>query len=152
MDLEKMPVSKSGNNYLLTVMDYFTEWPHAVLIPNKSAKTVATALYNIFLVMGFPAIYSSDQGREFVNDVISCLTEKTKAAHIISSANHPLTNGLVERFNKTIQSMILKTCSEQQDDWDENIEVLLFSYRTMVHSTTKKTPFEICLVGFQCQK
>lgn len=39
--------------------------------------------------------------------------------------------------------MILKTCSEQQDDWDENIEEILFSYRTMVHSTTKKTPFEI---------
>jgi hypothetical protein len=26
MDLVKMPVSKSGNNYLLTVMDYFYNW------------------------------------------------------------------------------------------------------------------------------
>ena len=78
-----------------------------------------------------------------MNDVISCLTEKTKAAHRISTAYHPQTNGLVERFNKTVQSIILTTCSEQQDDWDENIEEILFSYRTMVHSTMKKTPFEI---------
>ena len=78
-----------------------------------------------------------------MNDVISCLTEKTKAAHRISTAYHPQTNGLVERFNKTVQSIIITTCSEQQDDWDENIEEILFSYRTMVHSTMKKTPFEI---------
>ena len=71
------------------------------------------------------------------------MTEKTKAAHRISTAYHPQTNGLVERFNKTVQSIILTTCSEQQDDWDENIEEILFSYRTMVHSTMKKTPFEI---------
>jgi hypothetical protein len=62
MDMVKMPVSKSGNNYLLTVMDYFTKWPHAVPIPDKSARTVASALYNICMVMGFPAVYSSDQG------------------------------------------------------------------------------------------
>lgn len=71
------------------------------------------------------------------------MTEKTKAAHRISTAYHPQTNGLVERFNKTVQSIILTTCSEQQDDWDENIEEILFSYRTMVQSTMKKTPFEI---------
>jgi transposase InsO family protein len=100
-------VSKSGNNYLLTVMDYLIKWPHAVPIP---ARTVASPLYNIFMVMGFPAVYSSDQGWEFVNDVISCLTEKTKAAHRISTAYHPQTNGLVERFNKTVQSIILTTC------------------------------------------
>ena len=81
MDLVKMPVSKSGNNYLLTVMDYFTKWPHAVPIPDKSARTVASALYNICMVMGFPAVYSSDQGREFVNDVIFCLTEKKLTQH-----------------------------------------------------------------------
>ena len=102
--------------------------------------------------MGIPAVYSSDQGREFVNDVISCLTEKIKAAHIISTVYHPQTNGLVERFNKTVQSMILKTCSEQQGDWDENIEEILFSYRTMVHSTTKKTPFKIMFGRISCQK
>ena len=101
MDLVKMPVSKSGNNYLLTVMDYFTKWSHAVPIPDESARTVVSELYNTSMVMGFPAIYSSDQGREFVNDVISCMMEKIKAAHRISSAYHPQTNGLVERFNKT---------------------------------------------------
>jgi hypothetical protein len=61
---------------------------------------LASSLYKIFLTMGFPAIYSSDQGREFVNSVMSSLIEKTNAVHRISTAYHPQTNGLVERFNQ----------------------------------------------------
>lgn len=110
--LVKTPVSKSGNNYLQTVMDYFTKWSHVVPIPDKSARTVASDLFNICKIMGFPAIYISDQRREFVNDVISCLTEKRKAAHIISTTYHPQTNELLSDFNKIVKSMTLKICSD----------------------------------------
>lgn len=61
--------------------------------------------------MGFPVVYSSDQGREFVNKVEK-LFQNTKAAHRISSVYYPQTNGLVEKFNKTIRQLILKVCSE----------------------------------------
>jgi hypothetical protein len=64
MDLVKMPISKSGNKYTLTSMDYFKKWPHAVAIRDKLAETIASALYDICMVMGFPAVYSSDQERK----------------------------------------------------------------------------------------
>jgi hypothetical protein len=143
IDLVKMPKSKSGNSYILSLVDYFTKWPEAIAIPDKKAETIASSLYKIFLIMGFPAIYSSDQGREFVNSVMSSLIEKTNAVHRISTAYHPQTNGLVERFNQTIQQMILKICNEDQNDWDIFLPELLFSYRTMVHKTTKQTPFSV---------
>jgi hypothetical protein len=143
IDLVKMPKSKSGNSYILSLVDYFTKWPEAIAIPDKKAETIASSLYKIFLTMGFPAIYSSDQGREFVNSVMSSLIEKTNAVHRISTAYHPQTNGLVERFNQTIQQMILKICNEDQNDWDIFLPELLFSYRTMVHKTTKQTPFSV---------
>lgn len=44
MDLVKMPISKSGNKYILTSMDYFKKWPHAVAIRDKLAETIASAL------------------------------------------------------------------------------------------------------------
>jgi transposase InsO family protein len=74
---------------------------------------------------------------------MSSLIEKTNAVHRISTAYHPQTNGLVERFNQTIQQMILKICNEDQNDWDIFLPELLFSYRTMVHKTTKQTPFSV---------
>jgi transposase InsO family protein len=60
--------------------------------------SIICSLYKFFLTMGLPAIYGSDQGREFVNSVMSSLIEKTNAVHRISTAYHPQTNGLVERF------------------------------------------------------
>jgi hypothetical protein len=53
IDLVKMPKSKNGNSYILSLVDYFTKWP--------------------------------DQGRGFVNSVMSSLIEKTNAVHRIST-------------------------------------------------------------------
>jgi hypothetical protein len=53
-----------SENYLSEfLVDYFTKWPEAIAIPDKKAETIASSLDKNFLTMGFPAIYSSDQGR-----------------------------------------------------------------------------------------
>jgi hypothetical protein len=143
MDLIKMPVSKSGKNYILTVVDYFSKWPEAVPLPDKSSETVASALLKIFLRMGFPTVFSSDQGREFVNATMDALKNRTGAVHKISSAYHPQTNGLTERFNRTLQEMLIKVCSDDQTDWDGFLDEVLFSYRVGKQKATKMSPFEI---------
>ena len=143
MDLIKMPTSKHGNKHILSIDDYFTKWPEAVAIPDKNAETIASTLFDIFLRMGFPAVYSSDQGREFVNSVLELLVEKSKAAHRISSAYHPQTNGLTERFNRTLKDTLIKVCNENQDNWDDFIDEALFAYRAGKQKSTQETPFEI---------
>jgi hypothetical protein len=37
-----MPKSKSGNSYILSLVDYFTKWPEAIAIPDKKAETIAS--------------------------------------------------------------------------------------------------------------
>ena len=54
---------------------------------------------------------------------------------------HPQTKGLNERINHTLIKAIVKYINTEQDDWDELIEPILFSYRTSVHASTKFTPF-----------
>lgn len=67
-----LPLTKSGNSYIITCSDYFTKWPEAAAIPNKSANTVAKFLYQLITRHGSPVIIQSDQGREFVNNVRNC--------------------------------------------------------------------------------
>ena len=117
IDLFKMPQSNQGNNYILTVVDYFAKWLEATTLPDKSARTVSSTLYKIFLHMGFPAVVSSDQGREFVNGVLDTLQQKSKTEQRVSSAYHPEINGLVERFNQILQNMLAKVCPDE-NDWD----------------------------------
>jgi transposase InsO family protein len=85
----------------------------------------------------------SDQGREFVNNLNKELFRLTGTDHRVSSAYHPQTNGLVERFNQTIQRALVKLVRKEQDDWDMYIDGVLFAYRTSTQKSTKATPFEL---------
>lgn len=93
--------------------------------------------------MGFPTVFSSNQGGEFVNATMDVLKNRTGAVHKISSAYHPQTNDLTERFNRTLQEMLIKICSDDQTDWNEFFDELFFSYRVGKQKSTKISPFEI---------
>ena len=71
------------------------------------------------------------------------LTSVTKIHHKISSAYHPQTNGLVERYNQTIQQSLLKLVNDKQDNWDTFLDGVMLAYRTVVHKPTGITPFEM---------
>ena len=78
----------------------------------------------------------SDQGREFVNQVSSHLFKLTGTQHNISSAYHPQTNGLVERFNQTLQRSLVKLVGDDQSTWDDHLDPVLFAYRTATQKST----------------
>lgn len=85
----------------------------------------------------------SDQGREFINRVNSKLQELLGTQHRMTSPYHPQSNGLVEKFNHTIQSCLLKVVNENQSNWDTFLDPILFSIRTSKHKSTGYTPFEM---------
>ena len=85
----------------------------------------------------------SDQGREFVNKINRNLFKLTQTEHRVSSAYHPQTNGLVERFNQTLQRSLVKFVNNNQTDWDEKLDGFLFAYRTSQQKSSSYTPFEL---------
>jgi len=106
-----------------------------------TAENVIEFIYKrIICTHGCPKIILSDRGTHFRNKLVDGLCEKFKIKHKLSSPYHPQTNGLVERFNRTLCESLAKV-SEKEDEWDEHIESVLFAYRTTKHNTTKKTPF-----------
>lgn len=52
-------------------------------------------------------------------------------------------NGLDERFNQTIQSMLVKFCQDSRDNWDQHLDTCTFGYNTSRHESTKFSPFEL---------
>ena len=124
-------------------MDYFSKWAEAVALPTKGSIGVAKFLYSLFCRHGVPRKIQSDQGREFVNSVNTNLFELTGVEHIISTAYHPQTNGLDERFNQTLQRALLKMVDNNTNEWEKYIDSVLFSYRTSKQDSTKYSPFFI---------
>ena len=43
----KLPKTADGNQYIVTLMDYFSKWPEAEAVKSKSAETVAMFLYRV---------------------------------------------------------------------------------------------------------
>ena len=96
-----------------------------------------------FKRFGCANILISDQGREFVNSINDELQNLLGTEHRMTSAYHPQTNGLVEKFNHTVQSCLLKVVNELQNDWDDYLDPVLFAIRTSKHKSTGHTPFEM---------
>ena len=83
----------------------------------------------------------SDQGTEFCNQIVNSMCNLFNVRHVLASAYHSQTNGLVERFNKTLCQSLAKYVQQFEEDWDIFIPSVLFAYRTMRHNTTKHEPF-----------
>ena len=52
-------------------------------------------------------------------------------------------NGLDERFNQTLQSMLVKFVAEKQKHWEDFLDTCTFAYNTSVHESALFSPFEI---------
>lgn len=139
-----LPVTKNGNKYIIVAMDYLTKWPEARAITNMRADTVAKFIYEeIICRHGTPYEILSDRGRSFLNQVIEELCDKFQTKHRLTSAYRPQTNGMVERFNRTIGECIGKLLSDKEKEWDEYLDAVLLAYRTSKHETTGFTPFQL---------
>lgn len=53
-------------------------------------------------------------------------------------------NGLVERYNQTLQGMLAKyVSSSTKNDWSSFIDTCVFAYNTSRHESSKFTPFNL---------
>ena len=74
----------------------------------------------------FTAIILYFQGQEFCNQVMDRLEMYTGFKHRLTSAYHPQSNGLDERFNQTLKTSLQRLVNEHQMNWDELIDDVLF--------------------------
>ena len=139
-----LPRTKNGNRFILVATEYLSKWPLAKAVPNADAKTVAKFIYEeIVSVYGCPQEILTDRGSHFKNEMLENLASLFKIKHKFTSAYHPQTNGLTERFNKTLCDTLKKAALDNSLEWDLQIAPALLAYRVRPQSTTKKSPFEL---------
>ena len=79
-----------GYKHLVVCTDYFSKWSETKpLSQYQLAESVSKFLYEIICRHGCMRIQINDQGKEFVNEVITNLHEITGVDQRITSAYHP---------------------------------------------------------------
>jgi len=138
------PRTARGNRYIVVCMDYFTKWPEARATRDAGAMTTARfILDDIVARHGCPRTIHSDRGTSFVNGIIQALSQRFGMRQVLSTAYHPESNGLVERYNRTLGNMLSKLSMDKPTNWDHYLSLALFAYRTAVQSTTRYSPFQL---------
>ena len=140
--LGPFPESYSGNRYVVVFSDYLTRWPEAFAVSTINAVEIAKLLVNeIFCRHGSPKTLLSDRGRNFLSKLVKEVCKLLSTDKLNTSAYHPMTDGLVERFNSYISQSLSMFVSDNQKDWDEYLPSILFAYRTSPQATTGDSPF-----------
>ncbi|KAI4885571.1 hypothetical protein NFI96_007362, partial [Prochilodus magdalenae] len=109
-------------------------------IPDQEAETVADALVEgMFSRFGAAEVIHSDQGRNFESGVFSDMCERLGIQKTRTTPLHPQSDGLVERFNRTLAKQLAILTAEHQRDWDI-VPLVLMAYRSAVQDSTSCTP------------
>jgi transposase InsO family protein len=136
--------SSNGNKYVLVITDYYTKYVVAHALPDNTAITTAKCFVEQFIFKyGVPKRLITDQGVHFNNELMKNVTMLLGTHHIKSTAYHPQTNGLVERFNGTFHPQLAKLYNEDLNDWDEYLPPVIYAYNTGEQSGTGYSPFQL---------
>ena len=138
-----LPKTSSGKQFILVVSDYATRYPKAFPLSTISAPAVAEKLVELFSCHGVPAEILTDQGANFTSLLLQEIYRLIGVKAITTSPYHPQTDGLVERFNKTLKLMLKKVLEKERRAWDKMLPLVLFAYREVPQESTGFSPFEL---------
>jgi transposase InsO family protein len=144
MDFLSLEASKSGIENILVVTDHFTKYAIAIPCKNRTAKTTADALYNNFIVhYGIPTRLHSNQGANFESEIIKELCHIMGMEKTHTTTNHPMGNGITERYNRTLLNMLGTLDPDKKANWKKYVPSLVYAHNCTPHETTKVSPFEL---------
>ena len=103
------------------MQDHFTKWVGGRAVCGKEALTATDAVVREWILKhGTPFTLHSDQGKEFTAVLHQEVCDLLPIPKTYSTPYHPQANGMVERCNCKLLSMLQEVVSEQQDDYDNN--------------------------------
>ncbi len=141
VDVIQFPKSYSGNRYALVFVDYLTKWPEVLPIADQTAITIARLLVEqIVSRHGVPGEVLSDRGTAFLSRLMQEVCRLLGTHRVNTTAYHPQTDGLVERFNRTLIEMLAKTVEKGGRDWDTCLPCVLSAYHASLQHSTQESP------------
>jgi transposase InsO family protein len=131
-----LPKTKSGSQYLLTIMCASTRFPEAIPLRNIKAKTIVKALVKFFIFVGSPKSVQSDQGSNFMSGNFQQVMHELGITQCRSSAYHPESQCALERFHQTLKNMIRSYYAfsrAKMFKWYGRLDIFSFSKITLTN-------------------
>ena len=143
----KLPKSTNGYRYVIVVVDLATRF--VICKPQKtmSMEETARSLYEVFTLFGPPKILQSDNGTEYVNQLVKQLCAAAGIEHRTVLPYNPRANGLAERFVSLVKTALKKKLDGCYAKWEEALPGITLALNTHELALTKTAPFTLLFGG-----
>jgi len=151
VDIMDLPCTERGNKHVVVFQDMFTKWPLVFPVPDQRADRLVRLLCEEVIPMfGVPEALLSDRGANLLSHLMRDVCRMLGMEKLNTTAYHPECDGMVERFNRTLKSMLRKRAAQFGNQWDQHLPALLWAYRNAPHDTTGEKP-SFLLFGWDCR-
>ena len=151
VDIMELPVTSKGNRYVIVFQDLFTKWPMVYPAPDQKTERIARLIVEeIVPCFGVPEAILSDRGTNLLSFLMKDICKMLGIEKRNTTAGHPQCGGVVERFNRTLKTMLRKQAAKFGVKWDQYLSGVLWAYRNTPHSSTGEKP-SFLLFGFDCR-
>ncbi|KAA3670053.1 uncharacterized protein DEA37_0007392 [Paragonimus westermani] len=116
-------------------------------MPNQEASTTTSLFVNGWVArFGTLTELQSERGAAFESRFLKEICLRLRIHKTRAPLYHPQSNGLVERTNCTVMTILRAFIERHQSNrWDEILSQWLLAYRAAVHSSAEYTPSIITL-------
>ena len=125
------------------LVDYAIRYQEALPLRAATAKVVAKELMILFSRVGIAREVLTDQGSCFMSRVMKELLSLLQVKQLRTSVYHPKTDGLVERFNKTLKQMLKKAMDTDGKNWDQLLSHVMFAVREVPQASSRFSLFKL---------
>ena len=123
------------------MVDRTTRWPEAVPLTSTTAADCAAALLQGWIQrFGLPGIITSDRGPQFTSALWAALCSLLSIKHTQTTAYHPQSNGLVERFHRRLKDALRARAAGA--DWFLHLPWVMLGIRTAWSEGSDFSPSE----------
>ena len=123
------------------ITDHFMRYALVVVMKNQTAKTVAKAFYECFIVVfGAPVKLLSGRGTNFTSTLVEELCATFGIQKCCTTAYHAQCNGQVECFHQMLFCMIGKLAHNKKAQWEQHLLELLQAYNSTWSVVTGFSP------------
>ena len=151
IDIMELPKTARRNKYVIVMQDFLTKWPLVFPAPDQKANRIARLLVDELLPMfGVPEALLSDRGTNLLANVVQDVCQLLGIKKLNTTAYHPQCDGMVERLNRTLKSMLRKHAMKFGNQRDRYLSGVLWAYRNTPHEATKEKPSYL-LFGMDCR-
>jgi len=123
-----LPATRDSYKYLLTIIDRSTRWLEAAPLRDIEATTVADAFVKTWIArFGTPVQITTDRGTQFSSSTWTSLCTKLGIHHILTTAYHPQSNGMVERSHRQLKNSLRARLAGHE--WTDHLPWVLLGLR-----------------------